>query len=176
MNPSLHVTTAHRALFAALFAGLVAGLPAAAVPASAADGTAQARAYWLVVGSDRDGEMRPYVVRSDGSRLTPLAPRSGASLDPFAVSRNGRTVVYSDAYEGPHKGIYVSSANGTGLRRIVEDGWPVALSPDGRRLAFEYGYPARLDVIGTDGRGRRRLGREHRTASSGHLQAERRSS
>ena len=127
------------------------GFPAAAVPASAADGTAQARAYWLVVGSDRDGEMRPDVVGSDGSRLTPLAPRSGASLYPFAVSRNGRTVVYSDPYEGPHKGIYVSSANGTGLRRIVEDGWPAALSPDGKTLAFEYGYPARLDVIGTDG-------------------------
>ena len=159
MITSLHVSNARRALVIALFAGLVSVLPAATVAASAADKTAQASASWLVVSSDRDGEQRPYAIRSDGSRLTPLAPRSGESLYPFAVSRNGRTIVYSDPQEGPHNGIYVSQANGSGLRRIVVDGWPAALSPDGKTLAFEYGYPARLDTIGTDGRGRRRLGR-----------------
>ena len=159
MNTSLHLSNARRALVAALFAGLVAVLPAAAVPASAADGTAHARAYWLVVSSDRDSETRPYAIRSDGSRLTALAPRQGTELRPFAVSRNGATIVYSDGLEGPHQGIYVSRANGAGLRRIVQEGWPAALSPDGRKLAFEHGYPARLDMIGTDGRGRRRLGK-----------------
>jgi Tol biopolymer transport system component len=159
MITSLHVSNARRALAIALFAGLVAVLPAATAAASAADETARASTYWLVVSSDRDGERRPYAIRSDGSRLTPLAPRSGEPLYPFAVSRNGRTIVYSDPQEGPHNGIYVSHANGSGLRRIVVDGWPAALSPDGKTLAFEYGYPARLDVIGTDGRNRRRLGR-----------------
>ena len=159
MITTLHVSNARRALVIALFAGLVSVLPAATVAASAAEKTAQASASWLVVSSDRDGEQRPYAIRSDGSRLTPLAPRSGESLYPFAVSRNGRTIVYSDPHEGPHNGIYVSQANGSGLRRIVVDGWPTALSPNGKTLAFEYGYPARLDTIGTDGRGRRRLGR-----------------
>src|SRR5919108_2737676 len=153
MNTSLPPSTPRRALVAALFAGLVAVLPAAAVPASAADGTAHARAYWLVVSSDRDSETRPYAIRSDGSRLTALAPRQGTELRPFAVSRNGATIVYSDGLEGPHQGIYVSRANGAGLRRIVQEGWPAALSPDGRKLAFEHGYPARLDMIGTEGLG-----------------------
>jgi Tol biopolymer transport system component len=158
MITSLPVSNARRALAIALFAGLVAVLSAATVAASAADETAQASAYWLVLASDRDGETRPYAIRSDGSRLTALAPRQGAELRPYAVSRNGRTIVYSDTQEGPHNGIYVARANGSGLRRIVVDGWPAALSPDGTWLAFEYGSPTRLDVIRTDGSGRRRLG------------------
>jgi dipeptidyl aminopeptidase/acylaminoacyl peptidase len=158
MNTSLHVSIARRILLAGLFAGLVAVLPAATVPASAADETAHARTYWLIVGSERDSQMRPYAIRSDGSRLTPLAPRSGASLDPSAVSRDGSTIAYTNSYDGPHQGIYISRANGAGLRRIVSEGWATVLSPDGKRLAFEYGSPSRVDVIGTDGRNRRRLG------------------
>ena len=148
-----------RLLAVGLLAALVAALPAAGLSAPTAEATPQARGYWLVVRSERDGEWRSYVVRPDGTRLTPLVPRvAGAATEAAAVSRDGSTIAYQDSYEGPHEGIYVSRANGTGLRRVVQQALFGALSPNGKTLAFEYGSPSRLDIIGTDGRGRRRLG------------------
>jgi dipeptidyl aminopeptidase/acylaminoacyl peptidase len=152
------VSRVRRLLVAGMFAAFVAATPAAALHASAAEATALARGYWLVLASDRDGQTRPYSIRSDGSRLTPLVPRLGEDLQPMAVSRDGSTIVYSDSHEGPHEGIYVSRANGTGLRRVVREGWFAALSPNGKKMALTYSSPSRLEVIGTDGRGRRRLG------------------
>jgi outer membrane protein OmpA-like peptidoglycan-associated protein len=64
--------------------------------------------------SNRDGVQRAYSMRPDGSRLTPLLPRSRA-LVPAEVSRDGRTVGYRDRASG----FYVSRADGTGLHRVV---------------------------------------------------------
>ena len=89
MITTLHVSNARRALVIALFAGLVSVLPAATVAASAAEKTAQASASWLVVSSDRDGEQRPYAIRSDGSRLT---PRGGRDHRPAGLSASLATL------------------------------------------------------------------------------------
>jgi Tol biopolymer transport system component len=149
-------------LAAGVFMALIAAIPAAALHTSAAKASAQARGFWLVVASDRDGQTRPYSIRSDGSRLTPLAPRVGGTyMQPMAVSRDGSTIAYWDTSNGPHKGIYVSRANGTGLRRVVRKEWFAGLSPNGKTVAVTYGSgggPGHLYVIGTDGRGRRLLG------------------
>jgi Tol biopolymer transport system component len=139
-------------------AAVLLALGGALLPASTAVATSQARGYWLVLSSERDGTDHPYAIRSDGSRLTPLVPRSPDMLHPYAVSRDGSTIAYADYLEGPHEGVYVSRANGTGLHRVVQNALSPAPSPNGKLLAFEYGSPSRLDVIGTDGRGRRHLG------------------
>lgn len=112
---------------------------------------AAARSSWIVLGSDRDGQVRPYSVRPDGSRLTLLLPPTPASLAPVGVSRNGAVVVYEATATGE---IDASRASGAGLRKLGARGLPEALSRDGRLLAYQ---DDGIWIVGTDGRGRRRL-------------------
>jgi WD40 repeat protein len=112
----------------------------------------RSRGYWIVLASNRDGTSRAYSVRPDGSRLTPLLG-SGRALFPLTVSGDGSTV----AYDERGGAIYVSRANGTGVRRVAGRGSSLALSRNGKRLAFTIGDPPHVMVVGTDGRGLRRL-------------------
>jgi Tol biopolymer transport system component len=115
--------------------------------------TAPAGKYWILFASDRDGDSRAYSVRPDGSRLTALFPR-GTSQYPAAISADGRTLVYADPYTGA---LSVSRADGTGLRTLGRKGNGTALTRDGKMVAFDVGYPPHIAVVGTDGRGFRRL-------------------
>jgi Tol biopolymer transport system component len=54
--------------------------------------------------------------------------------------------------------IYVINADGSGLRRVTDDGWEPAWSPDGRTIVFQStNGPAPLDLVSADGTNRRRL-------------------
>ena len=134
------------ALLGAIVAAVLAGGSFEAQTASAAKSSTHGGSYWLVVASDRDGTTRGYSMRPDGSRLTPLLAKS-RSHPPQVVSADGRVVAYSDGY--------VSRADGRGLRRIGKGGWSMALSRDGRLLAFA--ARAGIWIVGTNGRGLRRL-------------------
>jgi hypothetical protein len=142
----------------ALTAGTPPAMPAVkplapgAPPGAAAEANARTGGYWILLDSNRDGETRPYSVRPDGSRLTPLFPATGNAAYARAVSRLGGTIALELDEE-----LFVARTNGTRLRRLVRRAWSVALSADGKRLAFTYGSPTRMFVIGIDGRGRRRL-------------------
>jgi WD40 repeat protein len=111
----------------------------------------------ILLASNRDGLGRAYSVRRDGSRLTPLLPRS-RPLDILVVSADGGTVAYAHPGRfGANAGIDVSRADGTGLRRVVRERvYDVALSRDGRLLAFTTAKPG-IWIVGSDGRGRRRF-------------------
>jgi Tol biopolymer transport system component len=133
---------------------VAAALAALAIGATASDARTAARASgdWIVFSSDRDGTERAYSVRPNGSRLTPLfGPRA---LVPLTVSAGGGMIAYRDR---KFVSIYVSRANGTRLRRVVGTGVAAALSSNGKQLAFTFGEPAHIGVVGTDGRGMRRL-------------------
>jgi Tol biopolymer transport system component len=134
------------ALVGAVVVAVLAGSSLEAQAASAAKSSGPGGSYWIVLGSDRDGMNRAYSIRPDGSRLTPLLPKS-RSRAPQVVSGDGRVVAYNDGY--------VSRADGTSLRRIGKGGWSMALSRDGRMLAFT--APDGIWVVGTNGRGRRRV-------------------
>lgn len=132
-------------LVGGLVVALLAGSSIEAQTASAAKSGVRRSTYWIVLASDRDGANRPYSVRPDGSRLTPLlAPRR--SHTPQAVSADGRIVAYNDGY--------VSRADGTGLRAVAK-GWSLTLSRNGRMVAFT--RPDGIWVMETSGRGRRRV-------------------
>jgi Tol biopolymer transport system component len=138
-----------------LVTGALAAFAVGGGPSAAAKGTtAGAGGYWILLESNRDGATRGYSVRPDGSRLTPLLPR-GRALEPVAVSRDGGTIAHRDA----RFAIYVSRANGTGLRQLVRaTAFDAALSRDGRLLAFVTGGKREtISIVGTDGRGRRHL-------------------
>src|SRR5437764_1639933 len=144
---------------AAVVAVAVAALGGLGVAVSESTRTARAAPYRVLLASNRDGLFRGYSVRSDGSGLAPLLPRSRA-LAPVTVSGDGRTVAYVDPRKGHASGIYASRADGTDLRRVVAPraGAP-ALSHDGRYLAFSKPGSPGIWIVGTDGRGARRLTR-----------------
>jgi hypothetical protein len=129
-----------------LVATVLAGTSLDGQTASAAKSSSPRGSYWIVLASDRDGTNRPYSIRPDGSRLTPLLSKS-RSHPPQVVSANGRVVAYNDGY--------VSRADGSALRRVGKGGWSMALSRDGRMLAFT--ATDGIWVVGTNGRGRRRV-------------------
>jgi WD40 repeat protein len=132
----------------ALAVGALVAISAAPAPAGNDAGK-----YWILVGSDRDGTDRGYSVLQDGSRLTPLLPRSSV-LTPVAVSGDGGTV----AYREKQGALYVSRADGTGLHRVTKVTplyETVALSRDGRQLAFSKSDG--VWIVGSDGLGLRRI-------------------
>jgi hypothetical protein len=139
-----------------LFAISLMAATIATIAASAAR-TSPGAVFWIVLSSDRDGQTRGYSMRSDGSRVTPLLPRDSA-LVPHAVSSDGGMISYDD---GAGNGIYVSRANGKGIKRLARKGGGAVFSRDGKRLAFTFNDFRNIAVIGTDGRGRR-------TVVSGH--------
>ena len=148
------VTISSLALLACTLLAVATGTSSAS-PA----GTTRAGEYRLVLGSTRTGETRAYSMLPNGSRLTPVI-RPSRALEPLDVSANGRTVAYRD-HRYPNA-IYVSSAAGTGLRRVARGNkkWSIdsaVLSPDGKKLAFTSDYPKRIFIVGTDGRGLRNV-------------------
>lgn len=133
--------------------------------ASTCGGTASAAATtaaeggWVLLTSNRDGKERTYSVGVNGERLTPLFA-AGPRLVSVAVSRNGGAIAYFSGRHAPDFGpLYLSRADGTGLRRVAQrtgdlDG-PPTFSPNGKLLAFS--GKRGIWIVGSDGRGLRRL-------------------
>jgi Tol biopolymer transport system component len=135
---------------AATVASALVAFAAGDFAASAANSHNAADAYWILVSSDRDGTTRTYSLGPDGSRLTPLLP-SVYALTVTSVSSDRRLIAYRD-----RRGIYVSRADGAGLRQVARGAIDyAALSPTGRQIAFV--NKGRVWVVGVDGRGLRRL-------------------
>ncbi len=137
---------------AALASLLVAVLASGGHPGAAKGTAARSSAYRIVLASDIDRSTRAYTIRADGSRLSPVLPPN-REFEPMDVSGDGRMIAYVDGGT-----IYVSRANGAGLRRVVRrEAYTPTFSPDGRRLAYVFGRKSQIGVIGTNGHGRRRL-------------------
>jgi hypothetical protein len=154
-------------------ATLIAGL-GWAFAGSGGSAPQAAKPSWLLFSSTRDGSsgefdlsggLRAYAMRPDGSRLTRLLARD-RKLNPLAVSADGSTIAYGVGEYGPET-VFVSDADGTGLRRVAHFGVAqgaeaVALSPDGAELAVTTQDPnenPRVFVVGADEHDRRDLGR-----------------
>jgi WD40-like Beta Propeller Repeat len=135
-------------------AAALAALALGGLSASAGGATPSTTAgYRILLSSDRDGTTRWYSMRPDGSGLAPLLPH-GRALRPVALSGDHGTIAYRDK----RGTIYVSRASGAGLRRLaVRSSGGVALSHDGRRLAFS--NEKGIWIVGTDGRHLRLLTR-----------------
>jgi hypothetical protein len=139
-----------------VFAAVLAAVALGGLSASAGGTTQRAAAgYRILLVSDRDGVKRAYSMQPDGSRLTPLLPR-GSTLVPAGLSADGSTIGYRDRRTRHPNGFYVSRADGSGLHRVLRGpaGSPL-LSPDGKLLAA--GERSGIWIVGTNGRGRRRL-------------------
>ena len=163
-----HSAPIRRGLIAALIAVPLVAFVGGGLSGPAAGESSQTGRYWIVLGSNRDGgktdcgcpELRPYSVRSDGARLTPLLTR-GRGIEAGAISRDGSTIAYRVTGKDGATTISVSRADGTDFHQVMQAGEPVysirpALSRDGRLLAFEdRGH--KISIVDTNGQGSRQL-------------------
>src|SRR5205823_5335918 len=129
-----------------VLAAVLAVVALGCLSASAGGTTRAAAGYRILLVSDRDGVKRAYSMRPDGSGLAPLLPH-GRALLPIELSGDSGTIAWLDK----RGAIYVSQASGAGLRRLTvrSGGGGVALSHDGRRLAFS--NEKGIWIVGTDG-------------------------
>ena len=121
----------------------------------------------LVFVSNRDGDDELYVMRADGSQLRQLTHNKAVDTTP-AWSPDGRSIAFASNQAGGEHKLYVVRASGgtprrlLGGRRTVFDIAP-AWSPNGKLIAFasnRAGYfNSDIWVVGSDGRGLRRLTR-----------------
>jgi WD40 repeat protein len=140
------MNTSGRVALAALL-GLMLALAGSGLSAVAGGTSMTARGPRVLFASDCGGA---YSIAADGSRLTPLVPRTRRLLG-FVVSGDGRTIAYTDV-----RAIYVARANGTRVRRLTGGiGFPAALSRDGRLLAIT--SDRGIWVVRTNGGGLRRV-------------------
>jgi Tol biopolymer transport system component/DNA-binding winged helix-turn-helix (wHTH) protein len=121
----------------------------------------------LLFDSERDGNREIYVMDADGGNQTRLT-RNNAADTTSTWSPDGSTIAFaSNRDTGPpynpyNLDIYVMNADGSNVRRIVDDPefdvgpqW----SPDGRKILFTTGRNGNFDVydMNADGTGQRNL-------------------
>jgi Tol biopolymer transport system component len=100
-----------------------------------------------------------YVMNEDGSGERRLS-RGTFYEDASPVwSKDHKRILFGRGGAGKATGTYVINADGTGLKKVsprdyAGTGFALDWSPDGKRIAFSFGF---VYVIGLDGKGQRRL-------------------
>jgi Tol biopolymer transport system component/DNA-binding winged helix-turn-helix (wHTH) protein len=125
----------------------------------------------ILFDSERDGNQEVYVMDADGGNQLRLTRNNAADTTP-SWSPDGSLIAFaSNRDTGPpynpyNPDIYVMNADGSNVRRIVNDAeydvgpqW----SPDGRKIVFMTGRNRNFDVyeMNADGTGQRNLTADH---------------
>jgi Tol biopolymer transport system component len=123
----------------------------------------------LTVSHDRiaflrtlDGTTNVWVADVNGSEERRITQTSEPKQD-LVWSPDGQRLAFAVCPDsGCRRGIEVVNADGSGLRRVADDGLSPSWSPDGTQLVFEgetqsYGQPGKIDVVPVDGGSVRRI-------------------
>ena len=114
--------------------------------------------------SERDGNWEVYVMNADGTgqrNLTRNAANDFLWPSSSSWSPDGRKIVFGRDRngDGSSDDIYVVNADGSGQRRLTQDGQRPLWSPDGQKIAFRSKRNGNDDiyVMNPDGSGQRNL-------------------
>jgi len=98
---------------------------------------------WLVMFSNRDGQMNLYKLRPDGTDVTPLTHFANPVTDGGGWSPDGKWLTFgvNETSELKNQDVYVVRADGSDLHRVLQVkigsiDTPVKWLPDGKRLAI----------------------------------------
>lgn len=118
--------------------------------------------------TDAAGDVHLAVIRPDGTGRRPLTSAPGIQEIP-SWSPDGKRIAF-DAYDPAQPvfstSIWLMNSDGTGQRRVTDDGFDVepSFAPDGKRIAFARIYedlpvaaPEAIHVVATDGTGLRQV-------------------
>jgi Tol biopolymer transport system component len=132
------------------------------------------RRYWAIAALVVSVGVVLLVLLDGGAASRSAAPALSARPGLAAATASPRIAFISEPPQGGYCGtVYVMNPDGSGQRRLTNDGVPgcgqeggPAWSPDGRRIALVAAFPpnaigtstSRIYVMNTDGSGRRTLG------------------
>jgi Tol biopolymer transport system component len=108
------------------------------------------------------GDTNVWVANADGLAARQITHTREPKVD-LAWAPSGRRLAFAVCPDaGCRRGIEVVNADGTGLRRIANDGLAPSWSPSGTRIVFagetqSYGDPSAIDVVSVDGGPVRRI-------------------
>ncbi len=98
---------------------------------------------WLVMFSNRDGQMNLYKLRPDGTEVTPLTHFANPVTGGGGWSPDGEWLTFAtnETSELKNKDVYIVRKDGTDLRRVLQVkvgsiDTPVKWFPDGKRIAI----------------------------------------
>jgi len=93
-----------------------------------------------------------YTVHPDGTGLTQLT-RQGHNIFP-GWSPDGKQIIFARSGADGHEGVFVMNADGSEIKRVIEDSFYARWSPDGMKIVYlSGGWPrSRVHVMSADGK------------------------
>ncbi len=88
----------------------------------------------VVYSSAASGNLDIFVMRSDGGRAINITADSAADDEQAAFSPNGERLVFRSSRDGG--GLFLMGATGESVRRLTDEGFDPAWSPDGLQVAY----------------------------------------
>ena len=116
-------------------------------------------------GPQRDCCVEVRIVRADGRATVKLTPRGAEDADPD-WSPTAPRIAFARRYGYGAIGVYVADADGSRVRRIMDNADSPAWSPDGRRIAYSSRGRTGIYVMNADGTGSRLVRRGAHSAVS----------
>ena len=130
------------------------------LPSWTSDGSQITFVSWRLEEGDEDRANHIYIMNADGSGQRRLLPQSPGTSATVQWSPDGTRMVRTQKRGDRDPDLFLADVKGLAIRQLTDDAASnasPAFSPDGSQVAFysDDGSVSRIEIIGTDGHGRR---------------------